>query len=277
MNGHIIVIGANGMLGHVVVKELQQDYNVTGLTSAEFNILQAPLDTLSQYINDETICVINCAGIIKPRIKNHTVEEVFKINSWFPIMLSKYIDILNNDYTYNLNMIHISTDCVFTGKIGNYRSTDIPDAEDIYGMSKSLGEACMGDTTLVIRTSIIGEELNNKYSLLEWAKSQAGKEVQGWTNHIWSGVTTVQLAEYIRDLLNNSLDTNSYRDIVTYASEKINKYDLLKLINEVYDLNLTINACEGPSACDRSLVCDTWNPEDLKTQLKNLKEFFKNE
>jgi len=269
---NVIVIGANGMLGSVVSRYLaQEDYDVTSLTSKEFDILHAPIDSLSQYLNDDTVAVINCAGVIKPRIPFYKSQDVFKINSWFPIQLGKY---LANWDTW-IDYVHISTDCVFTGNRGAYQENAIPDSMDLYGMSKMLGESCYPDG-MVIRTSIIGEELKNKYSLLEWVRAQANREVSGWTDHIWSGVTTLQLAKFIATCMNYN---NIEHEIVHYASEPINKYNLLKLINEVYSLNLDVKEVDSGVPCDRSLevIGNDYLAPDLKLQLKELKEFFDNE
>lgn len=270
---NVIVIGANGMLGSTVSRYLsQQGYDVTSLTSKEFNILESPIDDLSKYLNNETIAVINCAGIIKPRIKHYKSKDVFKINSWFPVQLGKYLATRDHWIDY---YIHVSTDCVFTGNNGPYKEDSVPDSIDLYGMSKMLGESCYPDC-MVLRTSIIGEELNNKYSLLEWAKSEAGNTVSGWTDHIWSGVTTLELAKFMDYCINHDIVNH---EIVHYASEPINKYELLKLINEVYSLNLDIKKVNSGTPCDRSLevVSDDYLAPELKLQLKELKEFFDNE
>jgi dTDP-4-dehydrorhamnose reductase len=268
MKEHILVIGSNGMLGSVVSRYLSNAFDVTGTTSDDFNILNDSLDKLKPFIKDNTFSVINCAGVIKPRIQFYEIKDVFKINSLFPIQLSQWLDKL----VPHVGMIHISTDCVFTGKTGNYDVNDIPDATDLYGMSKILGESCT-NRAQVIRTSIIGEELNNKYSLIEWAKSEAGNEVSGWTDHIWSGVTTLQLAKFIKESLENNW---VYSELIHYASEPINKYKLLKLINKTYNLNLTVHKIDSGNPCNRSLyVYDkTMLAPSLQDQLVELKEFF---
>lgn len=267
---NIVVIGANGMLGHTLVKYLKNFYDVTALTSDDFNILHAPINALEQYLNDDTKVVINCAGVIKPRIKFYDVQEVFKINSWFPVQLGRFL----SQHENWIDMIHISTDCVFTGNHGNYKETDIPDALDLYGMSKILGETCAVDA-MVIRTSIIGEEIKNKYSLLEWARAEAGKTVSGWTDHIWSGVTTLELAKFIHSQINlHFVDPG----IIHYASDPVNKYVLLHMINDVYNLNLKINKVDSGVSCDRSLavVDSDYLATSLEIQLQEMREFFEN-
>jgi len=268
---NIVILGANGMLGYTLTQYIKNIADVTPITSKQFNVLHNNINDLSQYIKNSTVLVVNSIGVIKPRIKNYTTEEIFKINSWFPIQLGNYL----NKYFPYIKMIHVSTDCVFTGNKGNYKIDDLPDADDIYGLSKAIGEACLNNA-MVIRTSIIGEELNNKYSLLEWAKAQKGLTVNGWENHIWSGVTTLELANYIRFLLTNNLINNGLTQL---ASLPINKYDLLKLIDEVYNLNLVINKTESTEKCDRSLICteQKFMVPSLKIQLIRLKSFFEND
>lgn len=268
MRPNIIIIGANGMLGNTVVKYFNslEKYDITPLTSKEFNILTDPLESFTKILKNNTIVVINCAGIIKPRINTLVVEDVFKINSLFPVQLGKLLN--------NIKIIHISTDCVFTGNSGPYNEKDVPDATDIYGMSKILGEECQYNA-LVVRTSIIGEELNNKYSLLEWAKSETGNEVQGWTDHIWSGVTTLQLAKFISKLLTQDFFKNG---LIHYAGIPIDKYELLNIINDVYNLKLKIKKTTSIKACNRSLIMSSdYKIPDLQQQLQELQTFFKND
>jgi len=280
MKQKIIVLGATGMLGSVVSKYLTiKDYDVKALSSKDIDLEEPDaIFKLEGMIEKDTACIINCAGIIKPRISSVYLEEkeldpVFSVNSAFPIKMASMVNALRIR-EYQVKLIHISTDCVFTGDSpGKYQTEDIPDASDTYGLSKFLGEACKS-SGMVIRTSIIGEEKRNKYSLLEWMKSMKGDHVHGWTDHTWSGVTTLQLAKYIEDLIYKN---TIYNVLVQYASEPINKYELLCLINKVYDLNIDVHADEGGQICDRSLQLDTFGATkitDLETQLIELKKFF---
>jgi len=268
----IIVLGSSGMLGNTVFAYLKnkEKYEVKDISRDQFDIVTDSIDKLKFIFEQNVSYVINCAGIIKPRIKTMPVEEVFQVNSRFPIQLSKFIYYLNHK-GHNIKLIHISTDCVFTGKIGKYSSEDFPDSLDIYGLSKSLGEACSSNAT-VIRTSIIGEEINNKYSLLEWAKSKASQEVKGWTDHTWSGVTTLQLAKFIYERIEQGL---IYNDLLQYASKPCTKFRLLHMINDAYNLNLKIIQEESGNPCDRSLVPDVEAPS-LLHQLFELKTFCEN-
>ena len=273
----IIVLGSTGMLGSVVSKYLaMKDYDVKTPTRKEIDIEnQNSIYKLEEMIEKDTAYIINCAGVIKPRMNEEEPDSTFEINSGFPIKIAGMINALRTR-DYPVKLIHISTDCVFTGDTpGKYQVEDIPDASDTYGLSKFLGEACKV-SAMVIRTSIIGEEKRNKYSLLEWMKSMKGEHVHGWTDHIWSGVTTLQLAKFIEKTIDH--DT-FYTGLTQYAGEPMNKYELLCVINRVYNLDIDVHEDEGGSLCDRSLELDVPTSDEkvpyIITQLIELRKFFK--
>jgi dTDP-4-dehydrorhamnose reductase len=136
-------------------------------------------------------------------------------------------------------MIHITTDCVFSGKDGSYNELSEHDETNDYGMSKSLGELC---NATIIRTSIIGEEVQNKRSLLEWVKSNKGKDINGFVNHFWNGVTCLELSNVIYKIINEKLYWNGVRHI--FSPKSVSKFELVSMINEVYNLNIKINPFE---------------------------------
>jgi dTDP-4-dehydrorhamnose reductase len=217
---------------------------------------------------DDADVVINCAGVIKPTIAKNSIEDVLKINSMFPRNLAKFCN------RKGIKCFHITTDCVYTGRKGNYDESDYFDAGDLYGLSKNAGE---NKDCMTLRTSIIGEEKGQSRSLLEWAKSQAGKEVNGFTNHKWNGVTTLYLAEVIETILLNNLYQKGIFHI--HSPNTVNKYELLQIFNDVYDLNLKINPVEAEEAVNRSLsslyeltskVCT----RTLGEQIAAMREFF---
>jgi len=270
-NTKIAVLGASGMLGYAVSEYFRrQGANVKNINRSAFDIVRDPIDILEQALQDCEV-IINCAGVIKPRIANNSVEDVIRVNSVFPrnlALLSKKM---------NLKCIHITTDCVYSGKKGNYTEDDYFDADDLYGLSKNAGEAteCM-----VLRTSIIGEEKGQSRSLLEWARSQAGKSVRGFTNHLWNGVTTTYLAEIIETILNKSLFHKGIFHI--HSPETVNKYELLQLFNDIYELDLTINPAEAPGKVNRSLATvyslnATVTTKSLRRQIEEMREFFASE
>lgn len=237
----ILILGSRGMLGHEVTKYFTSKNNhvVDALSREEFNPLQNDVAKLAVYEYD---AVINCIGIIKPMIKDLSALDVIKVNSIFPRNLAKECS------ENNVKCVHITTDCVFSGLEGNYDETCLFDAMDLYGLTKAAGESA---DAMVLRTSIIGEELNNSRSLVSWVKSQKGKEVNGYTNHRWNGVTTNTLAgiiDYI--LMFNLYKKGTYH---VFSNEVITKCVLLEMLNDVYDLNLTIKPVAAEETCDRSL------------------------
>ena len=264
---NIVILGSNGMLGYAVSEYFNRhNYNVKTLTRKEFDIAIDSIDKLELYLDGIDI-VINCAGVIKSRINDMPIEDVIKVNSIFPRNLAKVCN------KHNILCFHITTDCVYSGNKGNYDENDYFDATDVYGMSKNAGDIkdCM-----TLRTSIIGEEKGQSRSLLEWAKRQAGKEVNGFTNHYWNGVTTVYLAEIIEKILNNNMFRKGIFHI--FSPNSVNKYELLSIINKVYKFNLKINPFEADVSIDRTLssinklsnkVCT----KKLSQQIKEMKNF----
>lgn len=266
----VLIFGANGMLGYAVSEYMKrQNIHVAPYTRKEFDIAK---DSLSKLMNviEESDAIINCAGIIKPMIQKNSPEEVLKVNGVFPKNLAKLTNGLGK------KLIHITTDCVYSGKDGKYSEISPFDAEDLYGISKNAGEnaECM-----TIRTSIIGEEKNQNFrSLLEWAKGQRGNEVTGFTNHKWNGITTVYLSEALTKIISNE---NLYQKGIfhLHSPNTLNKYELLDTINQVYQLDLKIKPKEVGEVCDRSLSSEfnfsrTLITKDIKTQIQEMKEFF---
>lgn len=267
--GRILVVGSAGMLGYAVSSYFKsRDYDVVEISRNEFDIANDSMQKFEGFLNGVSV-VINCAGVIKPTIAKNTIEDVLKINSMFPRNLAKVCD------KNGIKCFHITTDCVYTGKKGSYTELDYFDAEDLYGLSKNAGE---NKDCMVLRTSIIGEEKGQSRSLLEWARSMAGKEVNGFTNHKWNGVTTFYLAEVIENILNNNLYQKGLFHI--HSPNTVNKYELLQLFNNVYELNFSkINATEAKDAIDRSIatvhdmsakVCT----KTLQQQVKEMREYF---
>jgi dTDP-4-dehydrorhamnose reductase len=227
--------------------------NEIDLTSDEKNIK----DFLFENIKNDDI-IINAAGIIKQRKYNEL--ELIKVNTIFPHLLTNL----------NCKVIHITTDCVFSGAKGFYTESDLHDCTDDYGKSKSLGE---NKELTIIRTSIIGEEINNKKSLLEWVKSQTNKTIDGYTNHIWNGVTCLELCKIIDNIIVNNNFWKGVRHI--FSPNYVSKYNLISMINDIYNLNLTINKKETENNCIRTLSSnyDCFWVNDLIEQLKEIKIF----
>lgn len=233
----ILVLGANGMAGLMIYDYLsKQPYNDVYGTIKKYTT-EDKIFTLNA-LNDSALrniintvqpdIVINCIGMLIEDSKNNQTEAAY-INGFFPHRLA----LLSKQYKFKL--IHLSTDCVFDGEKGNYNISDTYNAKTWYGITKACGEIFSDDVNiLTIRTSIIGREVKRKTGLLEWFLSQKEK-CYGYTNHIWSGVTTLELAKQINYLINLDCwysEDNNY--IKHLASIPISKYDLLMIINYNY-------------------------------------------
>lgn len=264
----IVVIGANGMLGYAVSEYFAANgYSVKRMTRNDFDISKDDISELEPFLAGAT-AVINCSGIIKQKIADHSIEEILKVNSIFPINLAKLSDKLK------VQCFHITTDCVYSGKKGGYTESDLFDAEDVYGMSKNAGDT---DLCMTLRTSIIGEEKSHFTSLLSWVKSQKGKTINGYLDHFWNGVTTLYLAEIIHEIIKSNLYQKGIFHI--HSKEVVSKYELTVMINKVYGLGIKINRFETNEPCDRSLKSEKGLSgllvkKDLKTQITELKSFF---
>lgn len=174
--------------------------------------------------------VINCVGVIKQLAAAKDPVTSIAINSLFPHRLARL------SAASNSRLIHISTDCVFTGRRGNYRESDIPDAEDLYGRTKLLGEVDYPNA-ITLRTSIIGHEIGSAVSLVDWFLSEPGPEVRGYRNAIYTGLPTVELARIIRDVV---IPRPELRGLWHVSSDPINKYELLRLVAKSYGKNVVI-------------------------------------
>jgi dTDP-4-dehydrorhamnose reductase len=264
----VTIFGANGMLGYAVSEYFKSiGYNVKKVSRKDFDIAKQPHEKIEDFVSDSDVA-INCAGVIKPRIKDMSIEDVLTVNSLFPKNFAK---ICNKN---NVKSFHITTDCVYSGKKGNYSEEDLFDADDLYGLSKAGGDYA---ETMVLRTSIIGEELNQSRSLLEWAKGQKGNEVLGFVNHAWNGVTTLQLAKIIETIINK--DLYSQKLFHVFSPDYVTKFELLNIFNKVYELKLEIQPREADNAVDRRLVSlfdlgRTVSQTKIEQQVYELKDFF---
>jgi dTDP-4-dehydrorhamnose reductase len=194
--------------------------------------------------------VINCIGLIKqfPAAKD-SIPSI-SVNALFPHRLAALC------MACGIRLIHISTDCVFSGRKGMYSENDVPDAEDLYGRSKLLGEVT-GERCLTVRTSIIGHELNTSAGLLEWFLNNKGAAVRGYTNAIFSGFTTIALADILIDIIKRHQNLSGLYHV---SSEPINKYDLLALIRDAYGVRVDLQP--WPEVCiDRSLDSSRFRSE----------------
>lgn len=267
----ILLFGSNGMLGNYIKSFLYKDYKITSLTRRDYDLSKLSIDTLTTLLTEKNIkendIIINCAGVIPQASKQRGLNTrlYFKINSLFPVILSQICD------KFKAKMIHITTDCVFSGKDGMYNENSIHDEINDYGLSKSLGELC---NATIIRTSIIGEEIKNKRSLLEWVKSNSGNEINGYTNHYWNGVTCLQLAKIVKSIITKNKFWYGVRHIFNHRS--VSKYELVSMINKIYNLDIKINKFETKNSINKTITSiygKDFAIPDLFDQIKEMKEF----
>ena len=270
-----IVFGSNGMLGNYLssfLKQHMKDKKIICLSRKEYDVneldylsLESIMDNLNLKKGD---VIINCIGII-PQSKNDKTRDYIKINSLFPIMLS--IICKHNSW----NFIHITTDCVFSGSSGKYDEKSIHDETNIYGITKSLGELGYGT---IIRTSIIGEEKQHNRSLLECVRSNKNGIMNGYMNHLWNGVTCLELSRIICEIIEKNLFWTGVRHI--FSPNIVSKYELIKMINEIYELNIDIHPVDTEKTIDKSLsTCfsdvNQFKIPDIRKQIEELSLFYK--
>ena len=255
----VLVLGAGGMLGHKLFQLLAVKNEVTGT-------VWRPVESYQHYgvfangclvdgvdVEDfETVervmvkvqprFVINCVGVVKQVEGASDPLLAIGINSLFPHKLAKLCQAMD------ARLIHVSTDCVFSGEKGMYKETDNPDARDLYGRTKLLGEVG-GANCVTLRTSIIGRELQSKRGLLEWFLLPEHREVRGYRRAIYSGLTTIEFARVIEAVLDSSGQITGFYHV---SGTPISKYDLLLLAREVFGRTVTVIPVDVP-VIDRSL------------------------
>lgn len=254
----ILILGGDGMLGHQLLKYLEKRHEVRVTLRQDFSVYESYgifycntaytgidvrcLDRLLEVMSDfQPEAVINAVGIVKQRATAKESIPSIEINALLPHRLSLMCKVMG------ARLVHLSTDCVFSGKKGNYKENDQSDAEDLYGKTKFLGE--LHDINcLTLRTSIIGRELTRKKSLLEWFLSQSGR-VKGFKNAIYSGFTTLEMSRIIEMML---VDHPDAYGVYQVSSNPISKYDLLVLFRDKLGYNIDIIE-DYDFVCDRSL------------------------
>ncbi|MDX2254098.1 MAG: SDR family oxidoreductase [Pseudanabaenaceae cyanobacterium bins.39] len=278
----ILILGSTGMLGHKLSQICKHKFDtyitIRSENQSQKHIIDYPASHIIKNIQAEKIgtinaaiaeiqpaIVINCIGIIKQLPSAKDPIPSISVNALFPHQLAQICQ------TYSAKLIQISTDCVFSGNKGNYTEQDNPDPVDLYGRTKLLGEVTTPNC-LTIRTSIIGRELHSQNSLVEWFLSQKGKTVKGYDRAIYTGFTTQALAQIITQII---LEHPNLQGLWHISSDPITKYQLLRMMNEIFHLGITIEKDESV-ICDRSLnsqkfrqftgyLPPTW--EDMITQL----------
>lgn len=258
----VLILGGSGMLGHEVWKRFSPNHEVWvtlrrpvsyyarfGLFDERFVVPGFHAGSVEEIVRAIKLAkpnvIINCIGIIKQLKEAKDPIPSIEINSLLPHKIADVAQVAG------ARVVHLSTDCVFSGRNGNYKETDIPDAEDLYGRTKLLGEL-HGSNALTIRSSIIGHEIESANGLMGWFLSQEGKTIKGFTNAIYSGFTTQEMARIIEQVLTSHPELHGLWQV---SSEPINKYELLKLAQQSYGWSGEI-VPDDSFKCDRSLNSD---------------------
>jgi len=262
----VLILGGAGMLGHklwltckdrfdtsITLRQSFEQVSALGFferaktfDGIDLTKLQTLIPVLEKLKPD---VVVNCVGVVKQITKEHDPVTSLQINALLPQALAKMAG------QFHFKLIHISTDCVFDGTKGNYSEEDPPSAEDLYGLTKLLGEISE-PPALTLRTSMIGRELSRHLSLLEWVLCRQPKEkVKGYTHAIFSGFTTPALAEAIAQIIQKQLHLTG---IYHLSSHPITKYDLLKKLQKGFGLDIDVTPFDD-FCCDRSLNGSRFN------------------
>lgn len=255
----VLVLGANGMLGHVALARLSGRFDVQG-------VVRSPAERWSGHVYAGSLpliggfdagdpaaigpmleesrpdVVLNCIGIIKQADEVSDAAQTIAVNSLFPHLLAAACA------RRGIRVIQLSTDCVFSGASGPYSEQDPPDPVDLYGRSKLLGEAD-AENTLVLRTSIIGHELETRRGLLEWFLSNRFGKVSGFSGALYSGMTTLAAVDVLAQVIDGYPHLSGLWHV---AGPAIDKYSLLCLFNEIYGAGVEI-ARDERFKCDRRL------------------------
>ncbi len=255
----VLVLGGSGMLGHAIAQVLSEEFTtfITTRHSLEgygeclksfstthvANVSVKEFDSVIRaFALAQPTVVINCIGLVKQLPEAEDALEAIEINALFPHRLNQLCQATAT------RLITFSTDCVFAGDRGNYGESDLPDARDLYGRTKVLGEV-IADGALTLRTSIIGRQLRGSYGLVEWFLGQKGNSVRGFKNVVFSGLTTTAVANVLVSLI---ADHESLSGLYHLASEPINKHDLLLLLKRFSGVDVEIVPDTKP-VLDRSL------------------------
>ncbi|MGV3628275.1 MAG: dTDP-4-dehydrorhamnose reductase family protein [Betaproteobacteria bacterium] len=255
----ILILGGDGMLGHQLLRHFRdrhdvvvtlrlrlEDYSHLGLFdryNASGGVDIRDFSTVERVFSDfRPSAVVNATGIVKQRAEAKDALPSIEVNALFPHRMAALC--ADN----GARLVHMSTDCVFAGTRGNYSESFPPDAQDLYGRSKLLGEVAEAPA-ITLRTSIIGHELHRKTGLLEWFLAQRGRTIKGYRRAVFSGFTTLEMARIIERVLTGPGPAHGLYQV---SSTPISKYDLLCAIRDHLSLDITIEPDDG-FVCDRSL------------------------
>jgi dTDP-4-dehydrorhamnose reductase len=255
----VIVLGASGMLGHKLLQRMRTNVEIAGtirdpVPDARLRRVHPSIElytgveagerwSVEHAIDDwRAQVVINCIGITKQSKAASEPLMSIAINSLFPHQLA------HMTAARGARLIHFSTDCVFSGQRGNYTENDVPDPVDLYGRSKLLGELS-APNTLTLRMSIVGREVRRHFGLIDWFVSQRGGRVNGYVRALYSGLTTIAAADLVAWLIHAHAALDGLWHV---SGEPISKFDLLQIVNRVYQLDIDV-APDEAFLCDRRL------------------------
>jgi dTDP-4-dehydrorhamnose reductase len=255
----VIILGATGMLGHKLLQRLRADHDVAGTVrdSAPDVELRRLLPGIKLYSGSDAFdpsslaraiddwkpqVIVNSIGIIKQTKMASDPLPSIAINALLPHQLAQMAS------ARGARLVHFSTDCVFSGRRGNYLETDEPDPVDLYGRSKLLGEVS-APNALTLRTSIVGRELRGHLGLIDWFMSQRGGRISGYVRALYSGLTTLAMADLVAWLIAAHPELQGLWQV---SAEPISKFDLLTIVKRVYGLDIDIVPDEQ-FVCDRRL------------------------
>lgn len=270
MNNRIIVLGSRGMLGQMVYKY----FTKSGYNVSEFN-KRFDVDSIASYMTElnyfEDSIIINCIGLIKQ--KSNSDHDLLFINSIFPLELCRSLK-------PGHFLVHPSTDCVFGGnEFFKYELNFQHNAEDIYGISKSLGESAIINrpNSIIIRVSIIGPDSNSNKGLLGWFLSQPSRSIlNGYTNHFWNGITTLEWCIKVEEILRNNLNYKNISKIFQLGTKEVyTKFDMLIIFQNVFKTDYIINEFSDSLKIDRTLSVVNYS-KSLPSQLFDLVQFMNN-
>ncbi len=261
----VLVLGASGMIGSTTFRVLSERHDwvvygsVRSETAKQFfpaqlaerllaNVDATNYDALVDvFARIRPEVVINCVGATKHKTDGNDPLMAIPLNALLPHRLARLCEAVN------ARLVHVSTDCVFSGKQGHYTEEDLPDTDDVYGRSKALGEVDYPNA-ITLRTSTIGHELQSSYGLLDWFLTQQGS-CKGFKRAIFSGLSSMEFARVIRDIV---IPQPSLHGLYHVAGPAIAKYDLLKLVAKVYGKAIEIIP-ENEFVIDRSLNADRFH------------------
>lgn len=267
MSETVAVLGVTGMLGSMILQVLAEETDwelVATVRKAEAalkgmkafpNVAWVVVGAEDERFEELEGCswVVNCVGRCKPFIDENdaeSVEEGIVVNAVFPTRLARWAA---ND---GAKVIHVTTDCVYSGSRGKpYSEADEHDARDVYGKTKSLGEAAgLVDGVSVLRVSVIGPETRSRKNLLEWFLAQKGK-VGGYENHLWNGITTLAMARAVRGIIEEDVPLEPTQHL--FAAGAVTKFELLGVLSRAYETGVEVVPTEAEDVVDRRLTTET--------------------